>query len=471
MSCRCSDYGVTEDERPYIVMEWLDGEPLDVLVRKRGPLSLPDVATVVRHVGKALGKAHGMGVVHRDIKPANLFNVGDDDLFIKVLDFGIAKQAELGANSITMAGEVTGTPRFMSPEQLADSKDVDERTDVWAVGVVAYRLLTGQFPFAAQGLSDLYMDICAGRFAAASSLRDDLPPSVDEWIKRCLTVDREGRIQNAETMVAEFPFQRVGTTRPSRREARPLPAAKTIDDDALETLIDTTEEQQRDEDTTVVQPKAIEHAAPRVGAQPATPTAPAPAQDAITRASPEPMIGVPAGTEAGLVMEEPAPPKRRGGVAGVAALVVLLGAAATLSAITLFSPPEEPTPAVPSVATTEETSAPSETDETAAISHGEPATTSAAPLATSLVGQTTNQTEPPSGQPPLRANSPPFSSPPSSSPPSRAQTSKVPATAPPTASPKDTPRPVTSGRTVDCSGDNAYIVDGDGHLIPKPGCM
>jgi eukaryotic-like serine/threonine-protein kinase len=223
------DYGVTEDERPYIVMEMLDGEPLDKLLERKGTLSLAEVGKVVEHICKALAKAHAIGVVHRDLKPANLYNVGGEDLFIKVLDFGVAKQTALGgAPGVTAAGDLTGTPMYMSPEQLTSSRDVDGRTDFWALGVVAYQLLTGKFPFAATTLADLYISVHGGRFTPLAERRPDLPAALDAWFSRTFAVAREARFQSAEEVAAAFPTQPLAALSVAAVTAPPLSAPPVL---------------------------------------------------------------------------------------------------------------------------------------------------------------------------------------------------------------------------------------------------
>jgi serine/threonine-protein kinase len=217
------DYGVTEDQRPFIVMELLDGEPLDRLLARRGQLTLAEVRAVVDHTCKALAKAHAMGVVHRDIKPANLFNVGGADMFIKVLDFGVAKQlADVPA--VTAVGDLTGTPLYMSPEQLASSRDVDPRTDIWALGVVAYQLLSGRFPFVARSLPDLYLSLHKGAFEPVTARRADLPAAIDAWLGRALAVARETRFQTADEAAAAFPRAEASPALARPAQVAPLPA-------------------------------------------------------------------------------------------------------------------------------------------------------------------------------------------------------------------------------------------------------
>jgi serine/threonine-protein kinase len=146
------DQGITSDGRAYIVMEFLSGESLEQRVSREGKLSLNRVATVIRQVSRALTRAHRTGIVHRDLKPDNIFVVHDEEdhtEIAKVVDFGIAKftsQSDV-STSQTRTGDVLGTPQFMSPEQARGLKSVDHRSDVWSLGVIAYRAATGELPF------------------------------------------------------------------------------------------------------------------------------------------------------------------------------------------------------------------------------------------------------------------------------------------------------------------------------------
>jgi tRNA A-37 threonylcarbamoyl transferase component Bud32 len=136
-----------KDQRPCIVSELLTGEDLGDMLDRVGKVPLPTAITIARQVCRGLAAAHAAGVVHRDLKPSNLFLVERDDgaIHVKILDFGVAKVID-GAH-LTRTGMVVGTPAYMAPEQARGSAGVDERADVYAVGAVLYRMLTGQPPF------------------------------------------------------------------------------------------------------------------------------------------------------------------------------------------------------------------------------------------------------------------------------------------------------------------------------------
>ena len=179
------DHGLTAEGVPYIVMELLNGQDLDHRLDE-GPLSVGDTLVVVRHLCKALGRAHQQGIIHRDIKPANLFLVdADGDIFVKVLDFGIAKRAideDLSASK-TQSGTMLGTPAYMSPEQMMGTGTLDARADLWSAAVVAYTCLTGTAPFDGETIGALAVSINSATFLPVTSRVPSLPSSLDAWFR------------------------------------------------------------------------------------------------------------------------------------------------------------------------------------------------------------------------------------------------------------------------------------------------
>jgi serine/threonine protein kinase len=198
------DHGVA-DGLPYIVMELLDGEDLAHRLERDGRLGWGDTLAVVRGVSKALEKAHAMGIVHRDIKPANLFLVtGMGETFVKVLDFGLAKHPEGHLEHRTESSAVFGTPHYMSPEQASRSREATAQSDAWSLAVVAYECLTGKRPFEAKSLMGFYLALHELKFAPPSTLRPDLPRSVDACFERAFRHEPAERFAGTGEFVADL---------------------------------------------------------------------------------------------------------------------------------------------------------------------------------------------------------------------------------------------------------------------------
>jgi serine/threonine-protein kinase len=203
------DHGVTDDGRPYIVMEYLRGEPLDKRLDRVGRLPPKDCARMLLQVCRALSKAHASGIVHRDLKPENVFLVWDEEDgadVAKVVDFGIAKFADnqLGNSSATRTGSVLGTPYYMSPEQARGLRSVDYRSDLWSVGVIAYRCLVGTLPFEGEAVGDLLVKLCTAPLPVPSQLAADVPPGFDAWFTKALSREPEGRFSSAGELAASL---------------------------------------------------------------------------------------------------------------------------------------------------------------------------------------------------------------------------------------------------------------------------
>ena len=201
------DFGVSGDGRFYYVMELLNGLDLETLVRRHGPLPAERVTYLLRQVCHSLAEAASYGLVHRDIKPANLFvcRYGGDCDFVKVLDFGIAKEAdhlmETGAIGLTREHGLRGTPAYIAPEQALGGSGIDGRADIYAVGCVAYFLLTGQLVFT----GDTPMAVVvhhAHTLPIPPSERSELPipPALDRLVLSCLAKNPAERPQSARDL-------------------------------------------------------------------------------------------------------------------------------------------------------------------------------------------------------------------------------------------------------------------------------
>jgi len=183
------DHGVTPGGLPYIIMELLEGRELSkhstndaCSLQKRSP---PSSRRCARHCDARNERQ----IVHRDIKPDNIFvcDVGGGELFIKPLDFGIAKSAlGLAGGSGTRTGAMIGTPYYMSPEQLLGAKEIDHRTDLWSLAVVAFQALTGQLPFMGETIAGLAVAIHSRATPLPSHHNPSLSTAIDAWfIKAC----------------------------------------------------------------------------------------------------------------------------------------------------------------------------------------------------------------------------------------------------------------------------------------------
>ncbi len=210
---RVLDVGTLESGAPYIVMELLEGADLAQWLALRGRLPIEQAVDFVLQACVALADAHGLGIVHRDLKPANLFCTrrSDGQLVVKVLDFGISKVIECGAQNpaegVTRTTSVMGSPHYMSPEQAQSAKDVDTRTDIWALGIILHELLVGLVPFAGEAFGEIAVKVAVQPAPLLCTLRSDAPPALEDVIQRCLAKDRRDRFSNVADLAAALaPF-------------------------------------------------------------------------------------------------------------------------------------------------------------------------------------------------------------------------------------------------------------------------
>jgi serine/threonine-protein kinase len=205
------DSGRLEDGRPFIAMELLEGESLyDRMARVR-LIDAQGTARIIGQVAKGLTKAHANGIVHRDLKPENIHLCkGDDGEIAKILDFGLAKfyspiEADEKTARLTREGAVFGTPAYMSPEQVKGQGSVDYRSDLWALGCMAYECLTGRPVWNTdQGVAMTFAAIASSQLPLPSRLRPDLPAAFDTWFKKALERDPAKRFQSAKELAEEL---------------------------------------------------------------------------------------------------------------------------------------------------------------------------------------------------------------------------------------------------------------------------
>jgi len=196
--CAIHEIDETEDGRTFIVMAYYEGENLREKIR-RGPLPLQEAIDIGTQVARGLGQAHKKGIVHRDVKPANIIVTVDGS--VKIVDFGLAKLSDRMA--LTLAGTVMGTAAYMSPEQ-ARGEDVDERTDIWALGAVLYEMLTGELPFRGTNEHAMIYAILNTIPRPVSELNKSVSSDVDSILKKALSKDPSRRYGSADEMLADL---------------------------------------------------------------------------------------------------------------------------------------------------------------------------------------------------------------------------------------------------------------------------
>jgi serine/threonine-protein kinase len=213
---------INNDHNAVLIMEFVDGTPIDVLLAEKGAMSLQDAISTAQCLLEALVYAHGKGIIHRDIKPANLIRekVGS---VVKVTDFGIGKIKDAAQNSgqtvLTKSGFLLGTPHYMSPEQIREPKDAGARADVYSSGVVLYEMLTGQLPFNSRSLPKLIDAIYRGEKPAPSTVR----PMIDKDLEAIVLKAMQPRMEQRYETAREFyeALEEYNARQPLRHAARP----------------------------------------------------------------------------------------------------------------------------------------------------------------------------------------------------------------------------------------------------------
>jgi serine/threonine-protein kinase len=205
------DFGTLPSGASYIIMEFLDGESLASRLKGPRPLSMGEAVELARQTADVLGAAHAKGIVHRDLKPDNIFIVPDLRMpggeAIKVLDFGIAKLSTeaSGSGSVrTRTGTVMGTPLYMSPEQCLGTREVDSRTDIYALGVILYEMVCGRPPFVSSGHGELIHMHIAKAPPPPRSLNPAVPPQLEALLLRTLVKEPNARIQTMGELQQEL---------------------------------------------------------------------------------------------------------------------------------------------------------------------------------------------------------------------------------------------------------------------------
>ncbi len=191
------DVGMLAAGAPYIVMEYLEGQDLSAVVDLEGALDPERACDYVLQACEAMAEAHSLGIIHRDIKPQNLFltkGVGGKPL-VKVLDFGVSKVRTPGVvdKGLTSTASVMGSPMYMAPEQMRSARSADARSDIWALGVVLYTLLTGDAPFIAETMTELALKVVQDAHPPVSLRRPNIAAGLAAVVDRCLEKDPANR--------------------------------------------------------------------------------------------------------------------------------------------------------------------------------------------------------------------------------------------------------------------------------------
>jgi serine/threonine-protein kinase len=232
------DVGTLPDGEPYMVMEHLEGKDLARILKEDGKLPLEEAVDCMLQVCEALGEAHANGIVHRDLKPANLFLTRREDgaPHIKVVDFGISKildekllSKDNGPREVTNAFTVLGSPRYMAPEQLRNSKDVDFRADLWSVGAVLFQLVTGRHAFDADNNVHVSLRVLTSEPELLRTYAPEAPPGLEAIVSKCLTKDRTQRFQSAKELADALHPYASARTRESIERMREAKAAQSVE--------------------------------------------------------------------------------------------------------------------------------------------------------------------------------------------------------------------------------------------------
>jgi serine/threonine-protein kinase len=202
---KVTDVGTLDTGAPYMVMEYLDGADLSRVVQATGSIAIEEAVYFVLQACEAIAEAHSLGIIHRDLKPQNLFVTRrvDGKPLVKVLDFGISKSIDTQSGlSLTRTSSIMGSPLYMSPEQMRSSKNVDQRADIWALGVILYELLTGHVPFEAESVPELCLKVVQDEPTPPKAERPAIPEGLNAVVLKCLEKTPTNRFSNVAELAA-----------------------------------------------------------------------------------------------------------------------------------------------------------------------------------------------------------------------------------------------------------------------------
>jgi len=293
---RVDDFDYTEDGRPFIVMELVEGRNVGEILQAEGPLRVPRAVRIATQTARALGAAHKLGFVHRDIKPGNIILTTDEhgQETAKVLDFGIAKLRQAAGDpqtGMTMTGMVVGTPLYMSPEQFMGKKaggEIDGRTDLYSLGVVLYQMVTARLPFEGDTLYAVMMQHMEGNVRPPHELTPELqiPASLSRVILKAIDKSRDLRFQSAEEFIAAL--DQVAKEFPESESISPPVASEPKFEPVVVDRTPVARASQVSPTPVVPQQAPPSVSAPPVPFPATIPLAPAPASASILSSSPTP---------------------------------------------------------------------------------------------------------------------------------------------------------------------------------------
>lgn len=223
---RVHDVGTFENGAPYMIMEHLTGGDLSGILDRRGPLPVGEAALYAYQACEAVAEAHSLGIIHRDLKPSNMFLTRrpNETACVKVIDFGISKDLDPNkvGPALTKTGMIIGTPVYMAPEQMANNKAMDARSDIWSLGIILYELVTGEVPFIADSMTELVSKVLTHYPPPPSRVRPGIPPQFDVVVMRCLDKRPDWRFPSVrDLMLALHPFVDVNAASGQVRSSAP----------------------------------------------------------------------------------------------------------------------------------------------------------------------------------------------------------------------------------------------------------
>jgi serine/threonine protein kinase len=210
-----------QDSYYFIVMEYVQGETLDELLARSGPLPLPRIGRIVSQVADALEHAHQQGLIHRDIKPSNIMVDEQRNDSVTLMDFGLVRAAE--GTGLTRTGTIVGTPEYMSPEQ-GQGESVDSRTDIYSLGVVIFKMLTGHVPFTRSTPHAVLIAHITQEPPSITSITPSLPRAVEAVVRKAMAKDRESRYTRASELARDLETAATGQVPAGLKAPRPAKA-------------------------------------------------------------------------------------------------------------------------------------------------------------------------------------------------------------------------------------------------------